>query len=154
MKNKFLIPIVFSLVIGLVIGKVFFDNYKQNNVFAKELNNKVYMLKISFNNKDNMKKKFKDYNYYIYKKEKNKHYLYIGITSDIKNASVIKDYFNNKGFKVLVEEQVIKNKKFLSILNEYDRIFTVIDKDNIENILKIVIENYKEMVEDETETDT
>ena len=145
MKNKYIIPITISLVISLLIGKTFFDNYKQNNVFAKELNNKVYMLKIIFNNKDNMKQKFKDYTYYIYKKENNKYSLYIGITSDIKNASVIKQHFSDKGYKVFIEEKNIKNKKFLSVLNEYDKIFKVIDKENIDNILKVIIENYKEM---------
>ncbi len=150
MKYKFLVPIVFSLIIGLLIGKVFFDNYKQNNVFAKELSGKVYMLKVVFNSKENMQKEFKDYKYYLLKKENNKYNLYVGITSNLSNASNIEKYFNSKGYKVFIEEKTIKDKKFLSILNEYDRIFTVIDKDNIENILKIVIENYKEMVDYET----
>ena len=151
MKYKFLVPIFLSIIVGLLIGKVFFDSYDNNSVTVFDEKTKVYLLRINYKNKKDMENNFKDYDSFLYKENNNKYYLYIGITKSKKNAALIKDYYEKKGYKVYVEENIINDKKFISILGEYDRIFEITDNEDIENIEKIVVENYKEMVyEDET----
>lgn len=151
MKYKFLIPITLSIVVGLFFGKVFFDNYNNNSVTVFNEKSKIYMLCISYKDKKLMKSSFKNYDSFYYKEKDDRYYLYVGITKSKKNALLIKEYYENKDYNILVEESIISNKKFISILGEYDKIFEITDNNDIENIEKIVIDNYKEMVvENET----
>ena len=147
MKYKFLIPIVLSIVVGLFIGKVFFDSYDNNTVTVFDEKTKIYMLRITYKNKKEMKNSFSNYDSFLYKEKDNKYYLYVGATKSKKNAALIKDYYEKKGHNIYVEERIISNKKFISVLGEYDRIFEITDKSDTENIEKIVIANYKEMVD-------
>lgn len=133
------------------MGKVFFDNYNDNSISVFEEKASIYMLRITYKDKSEMKNSFKKYDSFLYKENDNKYYLYVGITKSKKNAALIKEYYEKKGFNIFVETKVIDNKKFLSVLGEYDRIFDITDSSDIENVEKIVIANYKEMVlEDET----
>ena len=146
MKYKFLVPIVFSIIVGLFFGKVFFDNYNNNSVTVFDENTKLYMLRITYKDKKEMKNSFKGYESFLYQEKDGKYYLYVGITKSKKNAALIKEYYENKNYNIFVEETILNNKKFISILGEYDRIFEITDNNDIENIEKIVVANYKEMV--------
>ena len=61
MKYKFLVPIFLSIVVGLAIGKVFFDSYDNNTTTVFSEKEKIYLLRITYKNEKEMKNKFKDY---------------------------------------------------------------------------------------------
>jgi hypothetical protein len=99
----------------------------------------------------NMSKALKDYKKYLYIKEDDGYHLYIGITKSNENIQKIKEFYDKKGNNIYVKESIENNKAFISILKEYDKIIGIAENNDIEEIEKIVISNYKEMVlEDET----
>ncbi len=152
MKYKFLGPILLSVLIGLFFGKIFFDNYDSSSMTVFDEKDKVYMLQYGvYKDELNMSKALKDYKKYLYIKEDDGYHLYIGITKSNENIQKIKEFYDKKGNNIYVKESIENNKAFISILKEYDKIIGIAENNDIEEIEKIVISNYKEMVlEDET----
>ncbi len=147
MKYKFLIPIALSVVVGLFFGKVFFDNYDSNAITVFDEKNKVYMLQVGvYSSKDKMSKSIGNYKDYLYISTDDGYHLYVGITKDKENASKIKNYYEENGYSIYVKESIVDSKEFIAILNEYDKIVKITSKNDIKDIEKIVIANYKEMV--------
>ena len=65
--------------------------------------------------------------------------------------SEIKEFYEKSDYSIYIRENIESNKSFLSILGEYDKIIDIADSKDIDEIEKIVISNYKEMVlKDET----
>ena len=147
MKYKFFLPIFLSVVIGLFFGKIFFDNYKSSSLTVFDEKNKVYMLQIGvYSSTNKMSKAFKDYKKFLYIKLEDGYHLYVGISKDREIASKVKEYYEKSGYSIYVRENILDNKQFLSILGEYDKILNIASLDDIPEIEKIVISNYKEMV--------
>ena len=77
--------------------------------------------------------------------------LYVGITKSNEIAKKIKEFYQKDGYSIYIKENIESNKQFLSILSEYDKIANITSDNDIKEIEKIVISNYKEMVlKDET----
>ena len=149
MKYKFLIPITLSIVIGLFFGKVFFDNYDASTVTVFGEKEKVYMLQIGvYSSIEKMKSSFKDYKKLLSIKGDDGYHLYVGITKNKENASRIKEFYKKNGYSIYIRENIIDNKPFLSVLGEYDKILEIASDDDLMEIEKIVISNYKEMIEE------
>ena len=147
MKYKFLVPILFSIAIGLFFGKIFFDNYDKTSLTVFDEKSKVYMLQVGvYSSKDKMQESFKDYKKLLYIESDDGYHLYVGITKNNQIARKIKEHYDKKGNNIYVKENIIDNKSFLSILGEYDKIIDIASDNDIEEIEKIVISNYKEMV--------
>lgn len=149
MKYKFLIPILFSILIGLFFGKTFFDIYDSSSMTVFDEKDKIYMLQIGvYEKEEQMSKTLKDYKKYLYIKEKDGYHLYVGITKSDEIAKKIKEFYEKDGYSIYIRENIESNKSFLSILSEYDKIIDITSNNEINEIEKIVISNYKEMVLD------
>ena len=90
MKGKFLIPIVFSIVIGFFFGKVFFNNYESSfDVFNE--GEKVYFIqKGVYSTLNDLKENNASYDDFLYLEESDGYHFYVGITKNEKNAKKIK----------------------------------------------------------------
>lgn len=149
MKYRFLIPIAFSILIGLFFGKTFFDIYDSSSMTVFDEKDKIYMLQIGvYDKEEQMEKVLKDYKKYLYIKDNDGYHLYIGITKSTENAKKIKELYKKDGYSIYIKESIENNKSFLSVLSEYDKIINITSDDDIKEIEKIVISNYKEMVLD------
>lgn len=147
MKYKFLIPITFSILIGLFFGKTFFDIYDSSSMTVFDEKDKVYMLQIGvYETEEQMSKTLKDYKKYLSIKEKDGYHLYVGITKSDEIAKKIKEFYEKDNYSIYIRENIENNKSFLSVLSEYDKIIDITSNSEINEIEKIVISNYKEMV--------
>ena len=147
MKYKFLVPIALSIVIGLFFGKVFFDNYKGSSLTVFDEKDKVYMLQAGvYSSIDKMSASFKNYKKFLYIESADGYHLYLVVTKSKEIASKIKEYYEKKGYSIYVKETILDNNQFLSVLGEYDKIINITSLDDIPEVEKIVISNYKEMV--------
>ena len=152
MKYKFLIPITLSIFVGLFFGKIFFDNYNHSSIAVFNEKDKIYMLQAGvYSSLDKMKKNFKSYDKYLYISNDDGYHVYVGITKNKKNAQKIKEFYEKNGYSIYVKENILDNSSFLSVLGEYDKIIDITTEDTIDEIERIIISNYKEMVlEDES----
>ena len=147
MKYKFLVPITLSIIIGLFFGKIFFDNYDKTSITVFDEKDKIYMLQIGvYQTIESLEENFKDYKKYLYIEKDDGYHLYIGITKSQNIAKRIKEFYEKNDYSIYVKEELINNKSFLSILGEYDKIIDITSENDLPEIEKIVISNYKEMV--------
>ena len=147
MKYKFLIPILFSIGVGLFFGKTFFDIYDSSSITAFDEKDKIYMVQIGvYSTESSMKKNFSNYKKYLYLKDDDGYHLYVGITKNTDIVRKIKELYKKDGYSIYVKETIEDNDSFLSILSEYDKIIDIVSDKDIKEIEKIVISNYKEMV--------
>lgn len=147
MKYKFLVPIVFSIAIGLFFGKAFFDIYDSSSLTVFDEKDRIYMLQIGvYSSESAMKSSFKDYKKYLYIKDSDGYHLYVAITKNSQIAKRIKELYKKDGYSIYVKENIEGNKSFLSVLSEYDKIIDIASDNDLKEIEKIVISNYKEMV--------
>lgn len=148
MKFKFLIPIVCSIVIGFLLGKVFFDEYDKNYISVFDEKEMIYFIQLGvYKNIDSIKENLSNYEEYLVENEEDGYHVYVGITKTKENAEKIKVYYEKQGNNVYIKRKAIDNESFLNILDEYDKITTIAsnEKDLI-SIEKIVLSNYEEMV--------
>ncbi len=148
MKAKILIPILLSILIGFLFGKIIFNKYDSTSINAFEEGEKIYMVEIGVFSSENMaKKELKSIDNLLLILDNNNYYAYGGITKNIKTAERIKEYYLKTTNNVSIKEKVIDSKNFLNILSEYDKItFIASSDDDLIGIEKIVISNYKEMI--------
>lgn len=153
MKYKFFIPVISSIVIGFLFGKIIFNQY-ETTVEAFNDGERLYFIELGvYNDEEEMNSKIKNINEYIYLIEDDIYHVYCGITKNKKISEKVKEYYLKNGNNVYVKEKSVSNDKFLNILAEYDKIIDITSSDkDIMTIEKIVLSNYKEMVlENESE---
>ncbi len=148
MKVKFLVPIVLSIVVGFLIGKVFFNDYNENSLSVFEEGEKVYFVQMGvYSSLEALKSNVKNYKDHLYLEEEDGYHLYVGITKNKKTAENIKVYYESLANNIYIKEKYVSNYSFLNILTEYDKITSIASNgEDLIGIEKIVISNYKEMV--------
>lgn len=147
MKIKFLIPICLSILIGFLIGKVFFNQYDVMSASSIDEGEKIYFVELGIYSSLDKIKSLDNYNDFLYLEESDGYHLYGGITKNKKIAEKIKVYYDELYKNIYIREKIVNNYSFLNILNEYDKICTAISNNkDLPDIEKIVISNYKEMI--------
>lgn len=140
MKYKFLIPIIFSIVVGFFIGKSFFNDYDSTTSVFNE-GEKLYFIKL------NSVKENVSLDEFLTLNEDGNYYVYVGITKEENTARKIESYYEKLDNDISIKEKYVDNYSFLNILTEYDKICSAINDDkNLIDIERIVISNYKEMI--------
>ena len=148
MKIKFLIPIIFSIIIGFLLGQVFFTEYSNEVLTVFNEGENVYFIQAGvYNNLESIDNSIKNNNNYLVEQEKDGYHIYVGITKNEKTAEKIKGIYENKGNNIYIKQKKLTNNSFLSILSEYDKITMIASNDDdLLSVEKIVLSNYKEMV--------
>lgn len=148
MKAKFLVPIGFSVLIGFLLGQIFFNQYDNNSISVFNEGETLYFIDFGkFDNMSILKDKVKNYNDFLVVLESDGYHVYAGISKKKDVANRIKGYYRKIGNNVYIKEKKVANRTFLNILGEYDKITSIASNDkDLLSIEKIVISNYEEMV--------
>ena len=64
---------------------------------------------------------------YIYRKEDNKYYMYVGITKNKDNLTKMTNYFKNKSIDTSVKKFYISSTKFSESINNLDEIWNYLE---------------------------
>ena len=84
---------------------------------------------------------------YIYNKQDNLYYVYVGITKLKENAEKIVDHYKTIGYDLIIKEFEITNKEFLELLINYDEILkNTTDETVISSVISQVLMKYEEVV--------
>lgn len=148
MKFKFLIPVICSIIVGFLLGKVFFSEYDKNYISVFDEKEMIYFVQLGvYKNIDSIKENVSNHNDYLIEMEDDGYHVYAGITKIKEISEKIKVYYEKMGNNVYIKTREVDNESFLNILDEYDKITSIAsnEKDLI-SIEKIVLSNYEEMV--------
>ena len=130
--KKMMIWIFLAVLSGGLLGKLTIDKYSKLDV--KEVmknNNEVYMLKYkTYDNTDEMIKKTKDIDRYVYIEKENKVTVYLAVSMSKKSILKVKKIYDNKNIKLNIEKNIIDNDEFIQNLNEYEKLLDATDDEN------------------------
>lgn len=149
--KKYFWSIFLSIVVGLYLGKFMFNQYDNLNLLATSSDyESLYFLQIGvYADLDSMKSDMSQLGYYIYSYENDGIHVYVCMTKSKENALKVKEYFTQKGYDILLKENVINNSAFLTVLSQYDLLLSEANLDTIEDICSQILSSYEELVYNE-----
>lgn len=148
MKLKNIFPVVLCILIGFFMGNFMFNEYDKKTSTVSLTGETLYFLQAGvFSNEEEMKKEMSNFSYYIYTKENNMYYSYIGIVKNKKNLEKLKEYFKSEGYDIYVRELFISNISFITVLNQYEMLLEqTTDTKIIKSICNQILSKYEELV--------
>ena len=144
MKRKILLPILLAIVFGYLCANYVYALYKEedNTTNVYFLQEGVYKSLESVEELKNLPSK-------LILKEDDKYYVYVGITSSLDQAKMIKNIYENNNINLYIKEKIIDNDSFLSELEQYDILLKNAKSfEEINNVFETVVATYEEKVLD------
>lgn len=148
MKLKNIFPVVLCILIGFFMGTFLFNQYNTKVDPVSLTGENLYFIQAGvFSSEDQMKEAMKNTTYYIYTKENNMFYSYIGITKNKKNLEKLQDFYTSAGYDIYVREIFVSDLSFLTVLDQYDLLLNeTTDNNIIKSIENQVINKYEELI--------
>ena len=147
--KKYLFTFLIALIIGFFLSNFFLKQYDDySGIKVSNVGEKLYFIQYGvFSNLESLEENTISLQNYVYNKQDNLYYVYIGITKEAENAKKIIDYYKQKGYETIKKEYVISNHKFLDILLNYDEVLkSTTDETVISSILNQILSKYEEVV--------
>lgn len=149
--KKFFVTVLLAILIGILFGKIMFNQYdgKLKEVFNEE--EKVYFLQQGvYSSLESVSKNTATVNHYVVEKDDLYYRVYAGITKNEKNIDKIREVLIAAGNDIYVRKLNLNQASFLDILTQYDLLLEKTDeKTQILQIQKQVLNQYKELVIDD-----
>lgn len=144
MKRKIVLPIIFALILGFLCANYVLALYSEDS----SLNNTIYFLQAgAYKNKESSNNDLKDIDNKILIKEDDKYYLYVGITTDIKEAERIKKIYQKNNIDLYIKEKIVENDSFYLELEQYDILLkNAKSYEEVNAVFKSVLATYEERV--------
>ena len=147
--KKYLLTFIIALIIGFFLSNFFlkqYDDFEEIKVSNKGQN--LYFIQYgAFSTLESLEENTIGLQNYIYNKQDNLYYVYVGITNLKDNAEKIVNYYKNIGSDTIIKEYGITNKNFLEQLENYDTILKNTDDETaISSIINQVLVKYEEVV--------
>lgn len=147
--KKYLLTFLIALVIGFFLSNFFlkqYDDFEGIKVSGKGEN--LYFVQYGvFSSLESLEENTISLQNYVYNKQDNLYYVYVGITKLEENAKKIVNYYKNLGYDAIIKEFGITNKSFLELLVNYDEVLKNTDDETaIASIINQVLIKYEEVV--------
>lgn len=147
--KKYLLTFLSAIVIGFFLINFFlkqYDDYKGIKV-SNNVENLYFIQYGVFSNLESLEKNTISLQNYVYNKQDNLYYVYVGITKIEDNAKKIVEFYNNLGYDSIIKKFSITNKEFIDLLINYDEILKNTDDETaVASIINQVLIKYEEVV--------
>lgn len=144
MKLKLLFPVSLSVIIGIICGKVVFSQYSNNIKEVVLETEPLYLLQQGvYSSIESMEENTSNISDYLYVKQDDKYYVYLGVTSNKDIANKVKENYNN--IDIYIKENNVSNEDLILKIKENDQ--TIKEDTNKKDILsfsKKSLEIYEE----------
>lgn len=148
--KKYILSISIALIVGIIFGKFFLEQYDayEGIKFSSNEGEMLYFIRYGiYNSEEEMEKNTLSLVNYIYNIVDNKYYVYIGITREHDNLIKLNNYYSELGYKTITEEFLVTNKTFLEELVNFDSILAnTNDEIVISSISSLTLEKYEVIV--------
>ena len=147
--KKYLLTFLIALIIGFFLSSFFLIQYEDfAGIKVSGTGENLYFVQYGiFSSLDSLEENTISLQNYVYNKQDNLYYVYVGITNLEENAKKIVDYYKNLGYDATIKEFGITNKEFLELLVNYDEILKNTDDETaIASIINQVLIKYEEVV--------
>lgn len=146
--KKNMVILIAIIILGIFSGKIIYN--KISDVYALNIkkDNYVYLLQLGvYKDKNSMDNDTVDIQNKLVVKENNNYYVYVGISKNKENLKKISSIYNKLGYNLYFYEREIKNKDFLTNLEQFDILLSNAESNNeIDSINSVILSSYEEMV--------
>ena len=147
MKANFIIPIIISILLGGLCGKLVFDQYQKKEPVFDEKNSAYFLQQGVYSTKESMEKNTKNLPSKLVVLEEEKYYVYVGITKSQKNADKIKNTYKDLGFDLYQKEVIVNSNEFIQGLEQYDLLLdSAKKKEEIKSVSDVILASYEEIL--------
>ena len=146
--KKILIKGICFIIIGFLIGEIIFGNKKK--YFDKLKNSETYyfLQEGVYQNKDTLENNLKIINEKIIEQEKDKYYVYIGITKDKEVLEKLIKIYKKNGLNIYPKEKNIISEEFSTNVTQFDLLIKESKEESqILTIEKVILSNYEEIIQ-------
>ena len=147
--KKYLFTFLIALIIGFFLSNFFLQQYDDfDGIKVSGTGESLYFIQYGvFSSLESLEEKTISLQNYVYNKQDNLYYVYVGITKEKDNAEKIVNYYKKLGYDAIIKEFEITNQKFLDLLVNYDEILkNTEDETVISSIISQVLIKYEEVV--------
>lgn len=147
--KKYLFTFLVAIVVGFFLSYFFINQYDSfSGIKVSGMADELYFIQYGvFSSIDSMEKETISLENYVYSKEEDMYYVYVGITKNNDNANKIINYYKNIGYDTIIKKYEISNTKFLETLANYDTILSnTTDTTAIASLINQVLIKYEEEV--------
>ena len=148
MRYKFIISVLFAVLLGASVGNFLFNKYKEEQLVFQSEEDSIYFLEEGvYDNKERAENATSNIDAKIIVKEDAKYYVYLAITDDDINLEKLNTMYDELEINATVKEMKVSDESFLSTLEQMDGLMNSATKnDEILAINKVVLATYEEMV--------
>ena len=147
--KKYLFTFFKALIIGFFLTNFFLKQYEDyDGIKVSSTGESLYFIQYGvFSSLESLEENTISLQNYVYNKQDNFYYVYVGITKLEDNAEKLVEFYKNKGYDAIIKKFEITNKDFLDLLVNYDEILKTTNDDTvISSIINQVLMKYEEVV--------
>ena len=147
--KKYLLTFLIAIVIGFFLSNFFLRQYNDfEGIKVSGIGEELYFIQYGvFSNLESLEENTIELQNYVYTKQDNLFYVYVGITSIEENAKKIVELYKSLGYDTIIKRFSITNKDFLELLVNYDEVLkSTSDNTAISSIINQVLTKYEEVV--------
>lgn len=147
--KKYLFTFLIALIVGFFLSNFFLKQYDEfNGIKVSGVGDNTYFIQYGvFSSLESLEENTISLQNYVYNKQDNLYYVYVGITKLEENAKKIVNYYKKLGYDAIIKEFGITNKEFLELLVNYDQILkNTNDETAISSIVNQTLMKYEEVV--------
>lgn len=147
--KKYFFTIFISLVIGFFLSFFLFNQYKGYKGISvyNEADEYIFLQLGVYDSKESLELSAINLENYIYRKDQDKYYMYIGITKNEENYTKMEKYFAGKNLKIEKKKFYISNSVFCDSIKNLDNILmNTQDEIVINEIINQGLNKYEEII--------
>ena len=147
--KKYLFTFFMALIVGFFLCNFFLKQYDDyNGIKVSSTGEDLFFIQFGvFSSLESLEENTISLQNYVYSKQDNLYYVYVGITNLEENANKIVEFYKNKGFNTIIKKFQINNKEFTELLVNFDQILKDSnDATVISSVINQVLMKYEEVV--------
>ena len=135
------------VALGFLLGEVMFGDVKKYWNQLQKMDTYYFLQEGMYSDLNELQSNMRNISQKLIDTEKDKYYVYVGITKDKEIAETIIDIYEKKGFKIHAKEKSLSSPEFSENVNQFDLLIKdTEEEDQILVIEKVVLANYEEIV--------
>lgn len=147
--KKYLLTFLIALIVGFFLSNFFLKQYDDfDGIKVSGTGENLYFIQYGvFSSLESLEENTISLQNYVYNKQDNLYYVYVGITKLEENAEKIVNYYKKLGYDAIIKEYGITNNEFLELLVNYDTVLKNTDDETaVSSIINQVLIKYEEVV--------
>ena len=147
--KKYFYTFIIALMIGFFLSYYFIIQYDDyNGIKVSSVSDELYFIQYGvFSSLESMESETISLTNYVYSKNDDKYYVYIGITNNSDNVNKIVSYYKDLGYETIIKKYQVNNKNFIESVKEFDNILLeTTDKTVINSIINQTLIKYEQEV--------